>query len=91
MSTRILITGGAGFIGYHLAWELLTSEGAACELVLVDNLQRGKNDVKPAPLGCVKSRLADTSKLQRLTGWKPKMSPEEGLKRTYEWSLAHTL
>lgn len=41
---RILITGGAGFIGYHLAKHLLRSKGSDLELVLADNLQRGKMD-----------------------------------------------
>lgn len=41
-SQRILITGGAGFIGYHLARHLL--KDSSIELVLVDNLQRGKMD-----------------------------------------------
>ncbi|MDO8667857.1 MAG: GDP-mannose 4,6-dehydratase [bacterium] len=39
---KILITGGAGFIGYHLAKHLLTN--TKNQLVLVDNLQRGKMD-----------------------------------------------
>lgn len=39
---KILITGGAGFIGYHLADHLLETSDHA--LVLVDNLQRGKMD-----------------------------------------------
>jgi len=39
---RILITGGAGFIGYHLAAHLLKQEGN--DITLVDNLQRGKMD-----------------------------------------------
>lgn len=39
---RVLVTGGAGFIGYHLSLHLLNITKA--ELVLVDNLQRGKMD-----------------------------------------------
>jgi len=39
---KILITGAAGFIGYHLTKHLLTEEENS--LVLVDNLQRGKMD-----------------------------------------------
>lgn len=39
---KILITGGAGFIGYHLSVQLL--KNPANQLVLVDNLQRGKMD-----------------------------------------------
>jgi len=44
-------------------------------------------DIKSSPPGSVKRRLADVSKLQSLTGWKPEVSLEEGLKRTYEWYL----
>ncbi len=39
---RILITGGAGFIGYHLARQLLLNSES--ELILVDNLSRGVMD-----------------------------------------------
>ena len=39
---KILITGGAGFIGYHLAKHLLADDKN--RLVLVDNLQRGRMD-----------------------------------------------
>lgn len=42
MARKILITGAAGFIGYHLARHLLAKGGS--ELVLVDNLWRGKHD-----------------------------------------------
>ena len=41
---KILITGGAGFIGYHLAKHLLKEYEGGVELVLVDNLQRGRMD-----------------------------------------------
>jgi UDP-glucose 4-epimerase/UDP-glucuronate decarboxylase len=39
---RILITGGAGFIGYHLAGRLL--EDPANEVVLADDFSRGRRD-----------------------------------------------
>ena len=41
---KILITGGAGFIGCHLSRHLLDVYGDGVELVLVDNLQRGTMD-----------------------------------------------
>ena len=37
---RILITGGAGFIGYHLAKSLSKD----CDVDIIDNLSRGKID-----------------------------------------------
>jgi nucleoside-diphosphate-sugar epimerase len=40
---KILITGGAGFIGYYLACHLVKDNDT--HLTLVDNLQRGKMDV----------------------------------------------
>lgn len=47
---KILITGGAGFIGYFLSIHLLKTYGAGTELVLVDNLQRGTADTEFAEL-----------------------------------------
>jgi UDP-glucose 4-epimerase/UDP-glucuronate decarboxylase len=46
---RILITGGAGFIGYHLANRLL--EDPANEVLLVDNFSRGRQDAQLEKLG----------------------------------------
>lgn len=43
---KILITGGAGFIGYSLSLHLLKTHGTDTELVLVDNLQRGSADAE---------------------------------------------
>lgn len=39
---RILITGGAGFVGYHLAHRLAAEPGN--EILLVDNFVRGRRD-----------------------------------------------
>ncbi|MCR5356250.1 MAG: NAD-dependent epimerase/dehydratase family protein [Lachnospiraceae bacterium] len=38
---KVLITGGAGFIGYHLAKRLLAD---GCEVVIADNFSRGVED-----------------------------------------------
>lgn len=46
---QILITGGAGFIGLHLARHLLASGRA--ELTIVDNLQRGQPDEEFQAIG----------------------------------------
>ena len=46
-------------------------------------------DIKNSPPGSVKRRLADISKLQGLTGWKPEVSLEEGLRLTYNWYKDH--
>jgi UDP-glucose 4-epimerase/UDP-glucuronate decarboxylase len=46
--TRILVTGGGGFIGFHLATRLAAEPDT--ELVLVDNFQRGRMDAAFAAL-----------------------------------------
>jgi nucleoside-diphosphate-sugar epimerase len=44
---------------------------------------------KQSPAGSVQRRLADVSKLKELTGWRPEVDLETGLKKTYDWYLAH--
>ncbi len=44
-----------------------------------------KLEFKPSPAGSVKRRLADISKIQKLVGWTPKVSLEDGLRQTFEW------
>lgn len=38
-----------------------------------------------APAGSVSRRCPDVAKLQRLTGWQPRVALDEGLARTYRW------
>lgn len=72
--------------------------GDVCEITIEELAERmfkvagwkpQKTDVKPSPAGSVKRRLADISKLQNLTGWKPEVSLDCGLKLTYDWYLAN--
>ena len=42
-------------------------------------------EIKSAPEGSVKRRLADVAKLQKLTGWQQGVSLREGLKKTQQW------
>jgi nucleoside-diphosphate-sugar epimerase len=44
MSRRVLITGGAGFVGFHLTRRLLAED--ATEVTLVDNFVRGRRDAE---------------------------------------------
>ena len=41
MSKKIIITGGAGFIGFHLAKKLIKKK---YQVIIWDNLSRGKID-----------------------------------------------
>jgi UDP-glucose 4-epimerase/UDP-glucuronate decarboxylase len=47
VADRVLITGGAGFIGLHLARRLLA---AGCEITLLDDFSRGQHDRELAEL-----------------------------------------
>jgi nucleoside-diphosphate-sugar epimerase len=44
-----------------------------------------KLDVLPAPQGCVQRRCPDTTLLKQLTGFKPNVPLETGLKSAYDW------
>lgn len=72
MRRRILITGGAGFIGFHLASTL--SQRGGCDIVLLDNFRRGRRDeeleqlLRQPGVALVEGDLADGSVLKRLEG-----------------------
>jgi nucleoside-diphosphate-sugar epimerase len=50
-------------------------------------LTKSKSQIvfNPMPMDDPKRRCPDTGKLEKLTGWKPKVGFEEGLKRTIKW------
>jgi nucleoside-diphosphate-sugar epimerase len=56
--SRVLITGGAGFIGSHIADQLLSGEGVR-EVVLLDNLLRGTPRNVEAALRTGRARLVE--------------------------------
>jgi nucleoside-diphosphate-sugar epimerase len=66
---KILILGGAGFIGVHLARRLLASGG---EVTIVDDFSRGRDDPELAALGIpvLHADLTDAASCERLPrGW----------------------
>lgn len=69
--------------------EEITIRGLAERMFAVAGWRPAKLAIRESPPGSVARRRADISKLRRLTGWKPEMSLEEGLRRTFEWYLAH--
>ncbi|OHA18503.1 MAG: hypothetical protein A2664_00740 [Candidatus Taylorbacteria bacterium RIFCSPHIGHO2_01_FULL_46_22b] len=71
--------------------EEITIKQLADKLFVTTGWKPKSLDIKNGPEGSVKRRLADISKLQALTGWKPEVSLEEGLRTTYEWYKAHPL
>jgi UDP-glucose 4-epimerase len=55
---RILITGGAGFVGSHIADQLIANEGVR-DVVLLDNLLRGSRRNVESALGSGRARLVE--------------------------------
>ncbi len=70
-------------------FEEIDMQSLAQRLFKVVGWAPSKVDIHPSPAGSVKRRLADISKLQALTGWKPEVSLDQGLKETYNWYAAH--
>jgi UDP-glucose 4-epimerase len=56
--SRILITGGAGFIGSHIADQLIAHEGVR-EVILLDNMLRGSRRNIEEALGSGRARLVE--------------------------------
>ena len=67
LETRIVVTGGAGFLGSHLC-ERLLADGAI--VICVDNFFTGAR------------RNPDISRAQDLLDWKPRTMLKDGLART---------
>jgi UDP-glucose 4-epimerase len=62
---RLLVTGGAGYIGSVVAWQLLE---AGHELTVLDNLERGHREAVPREARLVVADLRDPDAVQRVVG-----------------------
>ncbi len=58
----VVITGGAGFIGSHIAWELVRDN----EVVVIDNLYTGKEENVPPGAKLVKADIRDYQSIAEL-------------------------
>ena len=76
MSKKILITGGAGFIGSHLADDLL---GHDYEVRVLDGM------IAPERAGDQRWYVADTARLREATGWRPAVDVETGVAELQRW------
>ncbi len=58
----VVVTGGAGFIGSHISWELVKDN----EVVVIDNLYTGKEDNVPPGAKLVKADIRDYGSIAEL-------------------------
>jgi UDP-glucose 4-epimerase len=67
---RILITGGAGFIGSHVADQMLA---AGHDLAVVDNLSMGKREYVPAGAQFYPYDIKSPETAELIRGWRPRV------------------
>jgi nucleoside-diphosphate-sugar epimerase len=53
-------------------------------LIKISGKQITKKYLPSGPAGCMR-RNSDNTKIQKLTGWKPNHSLQEGLRKTFEY------
>lgn len=79
---RILVTGGAGFLGSHLCERLLADGN---DVLFVDNFFTGAKDniaLKPLPSDDPTQRQPDISLAKQALQWEPAGALDDGLRKT---------
>ena len=85
MNSKVLVTGGAGFIGSHLCEKLLN---LGHEVICVDNYFTGsKSNIiyKPLPKDDPIQRQPDITLAKENLGWVPHIKRDLGLTKTIEY------
>jgi UDP-glucose 4-epimerase len=86
--TRILITGGAGFIGSHLADHLIT---AGHEVAVLDNLSTGRREHVPAAARFLQCDILSPEACGFITAWQPAVLIHHAAQMSVRHSVADPL
>lgn len=65
---RVLVTGGAGFLGSHLAERLLEH---GHEVLILDDFSTGRDENVPSDAQCIDGTITDPRILAKSLGWHP--------------------
>lgn len=71
---RILITGGAGFLGFHLCENIISLIGSTSKIIYMS-----------LPEDDLRQRQPDISLAINKLNWNPKIEPMQGLQRTIKY------
>ncbi|GAB3498175.1 NAD-dependent epimerase/dehydratase family protein [Amycolatopsis cihanbeyliensis] len=82
---RLMDTGAAAGEIVHIGNDTETTIADLAELILRLAGHRPRLDLLPAPPGSVARRCPDLAKLRALTGYEPKVTLAEGVRRTFRW------
>lgn len=84
-------TNGQPVATFHIGnTDEITMIELAQKLFAVAGWSPKKIEIHDAPIGSVKRRLADITKIQKFLGWQPQVGLEEGLKKTFAWYRNHS-
>jgi UDP-glucose 4-epimerase len=88
VAANLLVLGGDLEVPVHIATGRGTSVNALLRLLAEAVGVRPEAGHGPAVPGEVRRIVLDVSRAERLLGWRPRVSLEEGLRRTVEWFRA---
>jgi UDP-glucose 4-epimerase len=86
--SRILITGGAGFIGSHVA-DLMVAEGH--EVAVVDNLSTGRREFVPGPAQFFRYDIKSSHAAALILDWRPQVIIHHAAQLSVQVSVSNPL
>jgi len=82
---------GTGFKVYNVGTESITTLSSLASTIIRVTDSESKIDYKKEREGDIKDSLSNTTKIRMELGWAPRVTLEQGLRRTYNWYKAEVL